>query len=148
MRQAAHFAPPSPQTVSNRVSRVPEISDPVPAPGQVPASSEVSASAEVVAPDQSPLHNQTTARELKDRDSTYAAARELVAIACRDLAEYNQAVNSLTQVLPTATATLQQGGRDGWTQALHRPVSADSVEADSLDEKPKKRRMPAGPSSS
>lgn len=143
MRQAAHFAPPSPQTVSNRISRVPEITDPVPAPGQVPASSEVPASGQVIAPDQSPLHNQTTARELaKTATSTYAAACELVAIARRDLAEYNQAVNSLTQVLPTATATLQQGGRDGWTQALHRPVSADSVEADSLDEKPKKRRMP------
>lgn len=143
MRQAAHFAPPSPQTVSNRISRVPEISDPVPAPGQVPASSEVPASDQVLAPGQPPLLNQTPARELaKTATSTYAAACELVAIARRDLAEYNQAVNSLTQVLPTATATLQQGGRDGWTQALHRPVSADAVEADSLDEKPKKRRMP------
>ena len=32
MRQAAHFAPPSPQTVSNRISRVPEM------PGKEPAS--------------------------------------------------------------------------------------------------------------
>ena len=73
MRQAAHFAPPSPQTVSNRISRVPEISDPVPAPGQVPASSEVPASGQVIAPDQQPLLNQAPARELaKTATSTYA----------------------------------------------------------------------------
>lgn len=132
MRQAAHFAPPSPQAGPNRMPRVPEMPAQAPLPAQVPAPGQPSSSGQIPAP-----------RELaKTATSTYAAACELVAIARRDLAEYNQAVNSLTQVLPTATATLQQGGRDGWTQALHRPVSADAVEADSLDEKPKKRRMP------
>lgn len=124
MRQAAHFAPPAPMSRrTDAASGKAETSSPRTdaVPGKVDAAS---------------------GKLAKTATSTYAAACELVAIARADLAEYNQAVSSLTQVLPTATATLQQGGRDGWTQALHRPVASDAVDADSLDEKPKKRRLP------
>lgn len=132
MRQAAHFAPPSPQPAPVRAARSQAAGEQAPSPtsGSAPFP-------------EAPEPVQAPGRALaKTATSTYAAACELVAIARRDLAEYNQAVSSLTQVLPTATATLQQGGRDGWTQALQRPSVAGAVDAQGADEEPKKRRVP------
>lgn len=70
----------------------------------------------------------------------YADACELVAIALMDIAEYDMAVGSLTQVLPTATAAYTRGGRDGWTQEIAQPVDARTAAAP--EEKKPRRRIP------
>ncbi|MDY2777720.1 MAG: hypothetical protein SOU51_05025 [Collinsella sp.] len=55
--------------------------------------------------------------------ASYAHACQIVAIALSDLAEYNQAVGSLTQVLPTASAVASsRSGRDGQTARISRPA--------------------------
>ena len=70
--------------------------------------------------------------------STYAAACELVAIALLDIAEYDQAVGSLTQVLPVVTAAYTQDGRDGWTQAIPQAAGSGSP-LDAAGDKPRRR---------
>lgn len=71
--------------------------------------------------------------------TAYAHACEIVAIALADLSEYNQAVGSLTQVLPMATASRPAGGRDGWTQAIPH-VAPEPFAPDTDGPAPARRR--------
>ena len=68
--------------------------------------------------------------------TSYAHACEIAAIALADISEYNQAVGSLTQVLPAATASR---GRDGMTEQM--PFAAPAGEP-SADAAPSRRRVP------
>ena len=58
----------------------------------------------------------------------FADACELAAIALQDMREYDQALDSLTNIPPSATAMLTQGTRSGGTQELPASLRPDAVE--------------------